>query len=123
MARKRPEYPAGLSDEAVDALIAEVKTPEQLDEVFRDLKRRLVERVLRAELTQHLGYPEGAGRPTGASNARNGTTPKTILTDEGALPLEIPRDRASTFTPQCVPHYRLSTSHFLSLAIQVMILA
>ena len=65
MARKRPEYPAGLSDEAVDALIAEVKTPEQLDEVFRDLKRRLVERVLRAEVTQHLGYPESAGRRPG----------------------------------------------------------
>lgn len=36
-------------------------------------------------------------------NARNGTTPKTVLTDEGALPLAIPRDRASTFTPQLVP--------------------
>lgn len=101
MARKR-RLPEGLTDEALDALSKGVETPEQLDDLFRDLKKALVERVLRAELTQHLGYPEGE-RPAGAGNARNGTTPKTVLTDEGALPLAIPRDRASTFTPQLVP--------------------
>lgn len=103
MARKRREWPGGLSDEAVDALVADVQTPAQLEAVFRDVKRRLVERVLRAELTQHLGYPDGAERPMGETNARNGTTPKTVLTEEGALPLDIPRDRASTFTPLLVP--------------------
>jgi transposase-like protein len=102
MARKR-RLPAGLTEEALEALTAEVRTPAELEEVFRGLKQALVERVLRAELTQHLGYPEGSERPEGASNARNGTTPKTVLTEEGALPLAIPRDRASTFTPQLVP--------------------
>ena len=103
MARTRRELPAGLTEETVDALIAEVQTPDQLEDVFRAVKRALVERVLRAELTQHLGYPDGADRPVGETNARNGTTPKTVLTDEGALALEIPRDRASTFAPQLVP--------------------
>jgi putative transposase len=102
MARKR-SLPAGLTAEALDALIAEVQTPEQLEDVFRDVKKALVERVLRAELTQHLGYPEGRERPRGATNARNGTTPKTVLTEEGALALDVPRDRASTFTPLLVP--------------------
>jgi putative transposase len=101
MARKR-RLPEGLTDEALEALSKGVETPEQLDTLFRDLKKALVERVLRAELTQHLGYPDGE-RPAGAVNARNGTTPKTILTEEGALPLAIPRDRASTFAPQLVP--------------------
>jgi putative transposase len=58
--------------------------------------------VLQAELTAHLGYPPGAGRAADG-NARNGTTPKTVLTDDGALPLAIPRDRAGTFTPAFVP--------------------
>jgi len=102
MARKR-RLPAGLTEEALEALTAEVRTPAELEEVFRGLKQALVERVLRAELTQHLGYPEGRERPEGASNARNGTTPKTVLTEEGELPLAIPRDRASTFAPQLVP--------------------
>ena len=103
MARKRRELPAGLTEETLDALIADVQSPDQLEAVFRDVKRALVERVLRAELTQHLGYPAGAVRPAGETNARNGTTPKTVLTDEGALPLEIPRDRASSFAPLLVP--------------------
>lgn len=101
MARKR-RLPDGVTEEALDSLITDVKTPEQLETVFRELKKALVERVLRAELTQHLGYPEGE-RPAGMANARNGSTPKTVLTDEGALPLAIPRDRASTFAPQLVP--------------------
>jgi putative transposase len=84
MARKR-ELPEGLIEEALDALIAEVRTPGQLEELFRGVKKALVERVLRAELTQHLGYPEGSERPDGATDARNGTTPKTVLTEEGEL--------------------------------------
>lgn len=102
MARKKRVLPAGLTEEGLEALVAGVRTPAELEDVFRDVKRALVERVLRAELTQHLGYPEGA-RPETATNARNGTTPKTVLTDDGALPLAIPRDRASTFAPQLVP--------------------
>lgn len=102
MARSR-KLPEGLTEETLDQLVAGVRTPAELDTLFRDLKRSLTERILRAELTEHLGYPEGAARPPTQDNARNGTTPKTVLTDEGALPLAIPRDRASSFTPQLVP--------------------
>ena len=102
--RKRPaEDPATTA--ALDALLAGVTTPAELEDVFRAVKQRLVERVLEAELTEHLGYPPG-GTPPGegpSRNARNGTTPKTVLTDAGALPLAIPRDRAGSFTPQFVP--------------------
>lgn len=87
---------------AVEALVAEVRTPEAMEAVFRALKQRMVEHVLQAELTEHLGYLPGEGRAADG-NARNGTTPKTVLTDEGALPLAIPRDRAGTFTPAFVP--------------------
>ncbi len=87
---------------ALEALVADVETPGQMEALFRALKQRMVEQVLQAELTTHLGYPPGAGRGADG-NARNGTTPKTVLTDEGALPLEIPRDRAGTFTPAFVP--------------------
>ena len=103
MARKRRELPAGLSEETLEALVAGVQTPGELEDVFRDLKRALVERVLRTELTEHRGYPDGALRPEGETNARNGTSAKTVLTDEGRLPLAIPRDRAGTFAPQFVP--------------------
>jgi putative transposase len=86
----------------LDQLVAGVRTPAELEAVLRALKRAVTERVLRAELTDHLDYPDGAARPAGTTNARNGTTPKTVLTEEGALPLAIPCDRAGSFTPQLV---------------------
>lgn len=95
--------PLGLTEAALDALVAGARTPGERDAVSRALKQALTERVLRAELTAHLGFPEGGERPPVEPNARNGTTPKTALTDDGALPLTIPRDRAGSFTPQLVP--------------------
>src|SRR5690606_12536721 len=100
MARGKPK--GDPQQAAVEALVAEVRTPEQMEAVFRVLKQRLVEQVLQAELTEHLGYAPGTGRAADG-NARNGTTPKTVLTDEGALPLALPRDRTGTFTPAFVP--------------------
>jgi len=56
-------------------------------------------------LRHHLGYAPGAERPDAQPNHRNGTSAKTVLTDDGALPLAIPRDRAGTFAPQLVPKH------------------
>lgn len=103
MARSSRKLPEGLTEEALDQLVAGVRTPAELDALFRQLKGALTERILRAELTAHLGYPEGGARPEGQGNARNGTTPKTVLTEEGALALAVPRDRGGSFTPQLVP--------------------
>src|SRR6476469_553482 len=103
MARKKRELPTGLTEETLDALVAGVRTQAEFDVVSQGLKKALTERILRAELTEHLGYPDGAVRPLEMTNARNGTTPKTVLTESGALPLEIPRDRESSFAPLFVP--------------------
>jgi putative transposase len=70
--------------------------------LFRRLKKALLERALGAELTHHLGYEKGdpAGRGTG--NSRNGTSSKALLTDDGEIEIEVPRDRAGTFEPVIV---------------------
>jgi transposase-like protein len=101
MARKKRPAVDPQEAAALEVLLAQVQTPEQLEGVFQRLKQGMVERVLGAELTEHLGYPPGGERAGG--NARNGTSAKTVLTEEGALPLAIPRDRAGTFAPQLVP--------------------
>jgi transposase-like protein len=88
---------------AVDALLGERTTMEEVDELFRQMKKVLMERVLRGELTHHLGYAPGEAKPAEQANYRNGTTPKTVLTDDGAIPLAIPRDRAGSFEPRLVP--------------------
>jgi putative transposase len=97
--KKTPEFPP----EVLDALAAGVTTPADLEALFRQMKKALVERALGAELTQHLGYAPGEPKPADQPNHRNGTTPKTVLTDDDRLPLDVPRDRAGSFTPQLVP--------------------
>ena len=95
-ARKRRQH-AEFSEEALDALIGDAKTPDDLDGLFRRMKKALAERILGAELTHHLGYGPGEAKPAEQPNQRNGSTPKTALTDDAALTLDIPRDRAGTF--------------------------
>jgi hypothetical protein len=94
--------PAGLTLEILDQLVAGVQTSADFQLVWWRLQKAMAERVLKAELTHHLGYPEGGERgPDG--NARNGSSPKRLLTESGPVDLEVPRDRAGSFTPQFVP--------------------
>lgn len=79
-----------------------VKTEADLAAVTRTMMKTLVETALQAELTEHLGYEEGD--PTGANggNSRNGTTPKTLVSESGPLAIGSPRDRNGDFEPQLV---------------------
>jgi hypothetical protein len=60
---------------------------------------------LGAELSQHLGYPPGGRKPDATTNHRNGTSEKRVLTDDGRLTVEIPRDPEGTFEPQLIPKH------------------
>ena len=98
---ERPE----LSDELIDELLAGAQTAEQIagpDGLLRQLTRRLLERALQAEITEHLGYPNGQAPPGGAGNARNGQPAKTVMTDQGAVRVRSPRDRNGSFEPRIV---------------------
>lgn len=99
--RKKQEFE--FDDAHLTGLLGDTKTPAELDALFQWLKKRLAEKILEGELTSHLGYAPGEEKPAGQANHRNGSTPKTVVTDTGTLPLDIPRDRAGSFTPQLVP--------------------
>lgn len=72
------------------------------DGMLTGLTKSVLETALEAELTEHLGYEphEAAGRDGG--NSRNGTRPKTVLTEIGPVEIEVPRDRDGSFEPQLV---------------------
>ncbi len=77
-----------ITPELLDKLLANYTKPEDLtgeNGLFKQLKKALIERARGAELSEHLGYEKGdpAGRGTG--NSRNGTSSKTILTDDGKI--------------------------------------
>jgi putative transposase len=77
-------------------------TAQSVDAVMRKFKKAILERALGAEMTHHLGYAPGDDKPAGMANHRNGSSGKTVLTDEGPLRIEVPRDRHGAFEPQIV---------------------
>src|SRR5699024_4133596 len=101
-------------------LVEQLKASGQLDALFEQidagqveltgdggfvpaLVKAALERGLQAELSSHLGYEKGSGEASKHANSRNGSTPKTVQAEFGPVELEIPRDRAGSFTPRLVP--------------------
>ena len=94
----------GISDEVVDQLLAgrEPSTVFESGGLVDELKKRLAERMLNAEMDHHLG----GGAEQDAGNHRNGYGSKTVITDTGKLELNIPRDRHGRFDPVLIGKYR-----------------
>jgi putative transposase len=90
---------------ALDALIGGRTTAVEVEDLFREMKRHLMERILSGELTHHLGYAEGEEKPPEQSNHRNGKSSKTVITEDGAVSIAVPRDRNGTFEPKLVPKH------------------
>lgn len=81
-------------------LAKNLKTPEDLSQFDRLLKKLSVEAALNAEMTHYPGYEKNQSRP--GANSRNGYSTKTVITSDGPLELRTPRDRDGTFEPQRV---------------------
>lgn len=94
---------APIPSEVLDQFVGQGPlTPEELTAVVRRFKKAIIERALGGELAHHLGYAVGDAKPEDTTNHRNGTSGKTVLTDDGPLPLAVPRDRAGTFEPRLI---------------------
>jgi putative transposase len=94
-----------INDEVLDELLKGCERPEDLLGVgglMKDLKKALMQRMLGAELTEHLGYEHGAEAPPVQSNRRNGASRKTMRSEDGAFEIEVPRDREGSFEPRLI---------------------
>jgi putative transposase len=65
-----------------------------------------MQRMLEAEMTEHLGFEANDTEGRGSGNSRNGHTVKTVQTETGPVPIRVPRDRNGTFEPRLVPKHR-----------------
>ena len=97
------------SDDLLDQLLAQVRgcdAESLLGEsgLVGQLKKQLAERMLSAELNHHLANERASGDELG--NHRNGSSAKTVLTPNGPLPLDIPRDRLASFDPVLVAKHQ-----------------
>ncbi|EHZ2591243.1 IS256 family transposase [Vibrio parahaemolyticus] len=77
-----------------------IKTESDLDDFRKMLTKVTVETALNAELDEHLGYQKHQSRTS--SNSRNGYSGKSIITDDGEVDIDVPRDREASFEPQLV---------------------
>ena len=100
MAKKKPDD--------IDKLVQELTRNATAEELLKDsgllkeLKKRLVESALEAEMTEHLGYEKHSFEGHGTGNSRNGKTSKRIIGADGEVEIEVPRDRNGDFEPQLI---------------------
>jgi putative transposase len=93
-----------IEKDVLDQLLAG-RDPEELfskDGLIDELKKALSERILSAELDDHLETESTEG----AVNRRNGSSRKTVLTGTSKVTLAVPRDRAGTFDPKLIAKYQ-----------------
>ena len=83
--------------ELIDQFVTGPMSAQAVNAVSMAFKKALIERALGAELSHHLGYRPGATKPEDAVNQRNGASGKTVLTEDGPLRIDVPRDREGSF--------------------------
>ena len=104
-----------LPADLIDALLTDYKEPEDLigeQGLLKQLTKALVERALQAEMVEHLGHGKNEPVANAAGNARNGRSRKTLKGDFGELPIDIPRDRQSSFEPQLITKHQTHWTGF-----------
>ena len=94
-----------IPQELLDQIAQGATTAEAIQDVTMALKKALIERALGGELSHHLGYAPGGDKPAQAGNHRNGSTSKTVLTEDGPLRIDVPRDRQGSFEPLLIPKH------------------
>ena len=91
--------------ELIDQFVTGPMSAEAVQDISMAFKKALIERALGAELSHHLGYRSGETKPEGGINHRNGATAKTVLTDNGPVRVDVPRDRDGSFEPLLIPKH------------------
>ncbi|MBI1765928.1 MAG: IS256 family transposase [Acidobacteria bacterium] len=91
--------------ELLQQLLAERKTAGEIEDLLKDLRKAFIEHALQGELTHLLGYEKHAVAGRKSGNSRNGTSRKTLKTEDSTVELAIPRDRHGAFAPQLLGKY------------------
>ena len=116
--RKHPIF----TDDVLDKILQTHNTQEAIfgsDGIVKDLIQALTQRALQTEMKHHLGYEKHASTGKNSGNSRNGTSKKSIQTEQGALELEIPRDRKGEFEPILVPKHARRLPGFTQKILQL----
>ena len=100
-ARPLPSIPK----ELVDQFVGSPMSAQTVNELSFAFKKALIERALGAELSHHMGCAQGQAKPETATYHRNGSGAKTVLTEDGPVRIEVPRDRDGSSEPLLIPKH------------------
>ncbi len=105
---RRKQAPSKI-DELIDALLEDGADAVDLfgqNGLLKQLTRKMTERMLQAEMTDHLGYEKHVAKGHNNGNSRNGTSSKTLKGEKDNISIDIPRDRAGNFDPKLIRKYQ-----------------
>ena len=111
-----------IKEEFLDELLKDYKSPEDLigpDGLLTELNKRLINKVLDAGLTTHLGYGKHQKKADSNENARNGYSEKTLRSDAGKLTVKVPRSRNGDFDPTLVPKHQCHFDGFDDIIVSL----
>jgi transposase-like protein len=97
-----PKIPKELLDQFVQG---GTMSAGEIQDASMAFKKALIERALGGEMSHHLGYVSGGDKPAATGNHRNGASAKTLLTEDGPLRIDVPRDREGSFEPLLIPKH------------------
>ena len=100
-----PAQLPAIPNELIEQFVTGPMNAQAVQAATMAFKKALIERALGAEMSHHLGYPPGAAKPEESANHRNGRSGKTVLTEDGPLRIEVPRDRQGSFEPVLIPKH------------------
>lgn len=96
-------------------ILQNVNSINDFDNIMNALYKQGIQKLLDAELTNHLGYDKYSSNGKNTGNSRNGSFKKTVRTTQGAIELDIPRDRKGEFEPLIVPKGQTTTEKIESV--------
>lgn len=93
------------------------KDRKDFDEFFSELFKEGINQMLKAEMTDHLGYEKHSKEGDNSGNSRNGDYPKTLKTNLGEITVNIPRDRNGEYDPKVIPKHESRLSDEIAQVI------
>lgn len=99
-----------LSYEEYQEKVKGLKTADDVNGFVKDLVGPVLQEMLEAEMTNHVGYDKHDALGDGSGNSRNGYSEKTLRTGFGPSTIQVPRDRSGSFEPVAVKKYQTTTS-------------
>ncbi|MFC4161881.1 IS256 family transposase [Chitinimonas lacunae] len=103
--KSQPIDLSAIPAELLDQFGSGPMTAEAIHAATLAFKKALIERALGGEMNHHLGYAPGSAKPASVTKQRNGRGAKTVLTEDGPIRIEVPRDREGSFEPVLVPKH------------------